>query len=90
MLSEHALASTWVEDEVEAALEKERREQREVLFPIRLDESVMHTSQSWAATLRRTRHIGDFTRWTDPQAYQQAFERLLRDLKTEGTKGRAF
>jgi hypothetical protein len=81
LLSEHALASTWVEDEVEAALEKEQRQQREVLFPVRLDESVMQTTQAWAAKLRRKRHIGDFTRWTDPQEYQQAFERLLRDLK---------
>jgi uncharacterized protein YjbI with pentapeptide repeats len=83
LLSEHAIASTWVEDEVEAALEKEQRQQREVLFPIRLDESVMQTSQAWAAKLRRARHIGDFTHWTDPQKYQQAFERLLRDLKAE-------
>jgi hypothetical protein len=80
LLSENAIASDWVEDEVEAALEKEQRQQREVLFPVRLDESVMRTSQAWAAKLRRTRHIGDFTCWTDPQAYQQSFERLLRDL----------
>ena len=80
LLSEHAIASDWVEDEVEAALEKENRQQREVLFPVRLDDSVMQASQAWAAKLRRTRHIGDFSRWTDPQAYQLAFERLLRDL----------
>ncbi len=83
LLSEHAMASIWVEDEVEAALEKEQRQQREMLFPVRLDESVMQTSQAWAAKLRRTRHIGDFTHWADPQAYQSAFERLLRDLKAE-------
>ncbi len=64
LLSEHALPSNWVANEVEAALEKEDRQQREVLFPV-----------------RRTRHIGDFTHWTDPQAYQVAFDRLLRDLK---------
>jgi len=81
LLSEYALASVWVEDEVEAAMEKEQRQQREVLFPVRLDASVMQTSQAWAAQLRRTRHIGDFTYWTDPQAYQIAFDRLLRDLK---------
>lgn len=81
LLSEYALASDWVEDEVEAALEKERRQGREVLFPVRLDECVTQTSQAWAAKLRRTRHIGDFTNWTDPQAYQSAFDRLLRDLK---------
>jgi hypothetical protein len=41
----------------------------------------MQTSQAWAATLRRTRHIGDFTTWIDPQRYQAAFDRLLHDLK---------
>lgn len=81
LLSEHALSSVWVEDEVEAAFAKERDQKREVLFPIRLDETIMHTSQAWAKKLRDTRHIGDFTRWTDPQAYERSFERLLRDLK---------
>lgn len=83
LLSEHSIASTWVESEVEAALEKEDRQQCEVLFPVHLDDAVMQTSQAWAATLRRTRHIGDFTKWTKPEAYQRALERLLRDLKTE-------
>jgi hypothetical protein len=81
LLSVNALESAWIEDEVEAALEHERREQREMLFPIRLDESVIQTSQAWAAKLRRTCNIGDFTNWIEPQAYEQAFERLLRDLK---------
>lgn len=81
LLSEHAMESSWVEDEVEAAIEKEQRQQREVLFPVRLDESVMQTTHAWAAKLRRTRHIGDFMNWTDPQAYQIALDRLLRDLK---------
>jgi hypothetical protein len=81
LLSEHAIVSEWVEIEVESALEKEARQQREVLFPIRLDDTVMQTTHAWAATLRRTRHIGDFTQWTDSKAYQRAFDRLLRDLK---------
>lgn len=83
ILSEHSLASSWVEVEVEAALEKEQRQGREVLFPVCIDESVMQTSQAWAKQLRRSRHIGDFTHWTDPQAYSQTFDRLLRDLKAE-------
>jgi DNA-binding response OmpR family regulator len=81
LFSESAIQSDWVEIEVRAALEKERRQHRDVLFPVRLDSYVMDTSQAWAALLRQSRHIGDFTNWTDPQAYQQAFERLLRDLK---------
>jgi hypothetical protein len=33
--------------------------------------------------LHRQRHIGDFTRWKEPDAYGKALERLLRDLKVE-------
>ncbi len=44
----------------------------------------MNTDQAWAASLRRTRHIGDFQNWKDHDAFQKAFERLLRDLKARG------
>jgi len=81
LLSAQSIASSWVEKEVEAAFEKEDRQSREVLFPIRLDDTIMQTTQSWAATLRRTRHIGDFTQWKEPKIYRVAFARLLRDLK---------
>jgi len=83
VLSEHALASSWVEREVAAALEKEQQQGHPVLFPIRLDETVMQTSQAWAADIRRRKHIGDFTKWKQHDGYQQVFERLLRDLKAE-------
>ena len=91
ILSEDSVNSTWVEDEVESALEKERKakergEDRTVLFPIRLDSAVMETDAAWAAAIRRTRHIGDFTAWKDHDAYQNSFERLLRDLKSGATK----
>jgi hypothetical protein len=84
ILSENSMQSDWVEDEVETAIEEEKKRGGTVLFPIRLDETVMDTDQAWAAKLRRARHIGDFSRWQDHDAYQQAFERLLRDLKAEG------
>jgi hypothetical protein len=81
ILSENSLNSAWVESEVEKAFEEERKRKQTVLFPVRLDEAVMETEESWAAEIRRTRHIGDFSRWKEHDAYQQAFERLLRDLK---------
>jgi len=84
ILSENSLHSAWVESEVEKAFEEERKRKQTVLFPVRLDEAVMETEESWAAEIRRTRHIGDFSRWKDHDAYQAAFERLLRDLKAEG------
>ena len=52
-----------------------------MLFPIRLDDEVMQTNESWAADIRRTRHIGDFTKWENHAEYRTAFDRLLRDLK---------
>jgi uncharacterized protein YjbI with pentapeptide repeats len=81
LLSESSVRSAWVEKEVETAFEKERREKRTVLFPIRLDDAVMETNEAWAADIRRTRHIGDFRDWKNHDAYKKAFERLLRDLK---------
>jgi uncharacterized protein YjbI with pentapeptide repeats len=83
ILSEHSIASDWVEHEVESALEEERQRGRTILFPIRLDDAVMESNKAWAALIRRTRHIGDFTRWKDHDSYQKAFDRLLRDLKAE-------
>ena len=52
-----------------------------VLFPVRIDETVMKTSEPWAVKLRDQRHIGDFRGWKDHDAYKQAFDRVLRDLK---------
>lgn len=49
LLSEHSIESLWVENEVEVALEKEDRQRREVLFPIRLDGTMMQTTQAWVA-----------------------------------------
>jgi hypothetical protein len=83
VLSEHSIDSDWVEKEVETAFEEERKRKTTILFPIRLDSAVMETDQAWAADICRTRHIGDFTNWKDHDAYQKAFDRLLRDLKAE-------
>jgi hypothetical protein len=83
LLSENSIKSRWVEDEVETALEKERQQNRIVLFPIRLDDTVLKTDQAWAAKIRRTRHIGEFRDWKNHDSYEQGLERLLRDLKAE-------
>jgi hypothetical protein len=83
VLSDHSVRSRWVQKEVETAFEKEGKENRIVLFPIRIDEAVMQSAVGWAADIRRQRHIGDFRQWKDHEAYQQAFTRLLRDLKAD-------
>ena len=83
VLSEGAIASDWVEGEVTRALEEECERKRPLLFPIRIDDTVLETEEAWARMLRGQRNIGDFTRWKDHDAYQKALERLLRDLKVE-------
>jgi len=88
VLSEASVKSPWVEREVLAAREREDREKRTVLFPIRIDDAVMNTPQPWAADIRRARHIGDFSKWQNHDCYKKAFDRLLRDLKsTERLEG---
>ena len=64
-------------------LAEEKERPGRVLFPIRVDDAVMDTTEQWAHDIKRTRHIGDFSRWKDHDAYQKAFDRLLRDLRIE-------
>jgi len=81
VLSANSLDSSWVRSEVEGAFDRENRESKLVLFPLRIDDAVVDTSQSWAADIRRQRHIGDFSGWRDREGYRRAFDRLLRDLR---------
>jgi hypothetical protein len=91
VLSAASVQSRWVEREVSAAREHEDRENRRILFPIRIDDAVMDAPQPWAGEIRRTRHISDFRRWKDHDSYQKGLERLLRDLRADAqtpTQGR--
>jgi uncharacterized protein YjbI with pentapeptide repeats len=86
VLSENSVSSQWVEKEVETAIEREGEQHKTMLFPVRLDDAVTEMKVGWPADVRRTRHIGDFTRWKNHDSYQKAFDRLLRDLKAEDKK----
>jgi hypothetical protein len=86
VLSENSVKSSWVEREVQAALEKEQRQGSIVLFPVRLDDAVMDCQRAWAADIRRTRHIGDFRKWKDHDSFQKSLDRLLRDLRSQDSK----
>ena len=88
VLSENSVKSPWVEAEVEAAFEKERKQKRTMLFPIRLDDAVMDANEAWAAEIRRTRHIGDFRKWKNHDKFLSGLGRLLRDLKSKGLQSK--
>ncbi|MCA1566941.1 MAG: toll/interleukin-1 receptor domain-containing protein [Acidobacteria bacterium] len=83
VLSENSVSSQWVEKEVETALEREREQNKTMLFPVRLDDAVNELKVGWPADVRRNRHIGDFVCWKDHDSYQKAFDRLIRDLQAD-------
>jgi len=89
VLSKNSIDSDWVENEIETALERERRGRREVLFPLRLDDSIFAANAAWAAHVRLTRHIADFTNWKVPQFYDKALSRLAKDLALASTVERS-
>jgi uncharacterized protein YjbI with pentapeptide repeats len=86
ILSRRSVASQWVEQEVETAMARERRQRTTILFPVRIDNAVMSIETGWPALIRNTRHIGDFRHWKTHDVYQKAFDRLLRDLKAAETR----
>jgi len=82
ILSKHSIISTWVAYEVERALSKEPKGVQDVLYPLRLDKTVLTCDAEWAQDIKQTRHIGNFEQWkTNHDAYQESFKRLLRALK---------
>ena len=80
ILSAGSIDNDGVAKEVENALKEEDRRGETVLWPVLLDEAVIQTDRAWAADIRRTRRIGDFSRWQDDEAYRQSLARLLQDL----------
>ncbi|GCE09479.1 toll/interleukin-1 receptor domain-containing protein [Dictyobacter aurantiacus] len=72
----------WVFQEVIDALATEKEQERHILIPIRLDETIWQLNEDWAEELRQTREIDDFTHWSNEEIYQQALNRLLCRFKT--------
>jgi hypothetical protein len=81
ILSRNAVESDWVEHEVTKALAEERTRKVPVLFPVRLDNAVMETTEAWAARLRDSRHIDDFRKWKNQAAYEESLGQVLHNLK---------
>lgn len=94
VLSEQSLASKWVRYEVQKAVQQERRSGRQLLLPVRLVS--FDKIRDWRAVdaesgvdfAREVREyfIADFSNWKDHASYQAAFQRLMRDLRSERTQ----
>jgi uncharacterized protein YjbI with pentapeptide repeats len=93
ILSLHSMQSEWVKTEIAKARQREVRENRRVLFPIRL--ASYDAIREWecfdadtgkdSAREIREYFIPDFSNWKNYDAYQEACRRLLRDLKPNVT-----
>jgi hypothetical protein len=85
--------SEWVKTEIAKARQREVQEKRQVLFPLRL--VLFETMRAWecfdantgkdSAREIREYFIPDFSNWKNYDTYQEAFQRLLRDLKPNST-----
>jgi hypothetical protein len=91
ILSINSMQSEWVKTEIAKARQREVQEKRQVLFPMRLVsfEAVRDwecfdadTGKNSAREIREY-FIPDFSDWKNHDAYQVAFQRLLRDLKAD-------
>jgi uncharacterized protein YjbI with pentapeptide repeats len=81
ILSEDSISNDWVENEVNAALAEENKRKKPILFPIRVDAAILDSDQAWAEYINKTRNICDFSNWKDHDAYHQALDKLLDDIK---------
>jgi len=86
--------SEWVKTEIANARKREVTQNRRMLFPIRLVDFAAirnwtcfdaDTGKDSAREIREY-FIPDFTNWKDYDSFEQAFTKLLRDLKADDTQ----
>jgi len=92
VLSPDSINSEWVKTEIAKARQREIKEKKRVLFPVRVGIS-FEELKYWeyfdadigksSAREIREYYIPDFSEWKSHDAYQPEFNKLLRDLKKE-------
>jgi len=89
ILSEHSMSSEWVKTELAKARKREVKDDKRVLFPVRL--VGFEALRDWecfdadtgkdSAREIREYFIPDFSNWKEHDSYRVAFDRLVKDLK---------
>jgi hypothetical protein len=94
VLSTASMNSNWVKTELANALDRERREGRQVLFPISLApielirkwECVDADSGIDIARELRSYHIPDFSNWTNPEEFERQATKVIQALRAADDK----
>jgi TIR domain/Pentapeptide repeats (8 copies) len=81
VISSNSISSQWVEQEVEKALERERKENRLILFPIAIDSSIFGSDIGWASFLKNTRNIAFYENWSEANNFVKISNRIVTNLK---------
>ncbi len=81
VMSENSLESDWIEEEINAAFEKEEQTGKMVLLPIILDDSVKYSDKPLIARVRRSRQVYDFSLWQDEETFKEVLGSLAGELK---------
>ncbi len=81
IISKNSAKNKWMEKEVESAFDHELRRQNILLLPISLDSAISDIRQSWAEAIRRVCDLRDFSQYRNREAYQAAFNRLLKNIR---------
>lgn len=82
IISSISYHNKWIENVFKAAFDKETNSDKGILFPILIDDIVSKMDIGWAAAIKQSRFIGDFTLWKDQDFYDTALEKLIRDLES--------
>jgi uncharacterized protein YjbI with pentapeptide repeats len=84
--SANSLQSGPVNREIERALQREDRESRHILFPIRIDEYLFDKWEHPRKADVISKVVGNFIGWEHPAIYRKALERLLKNLRDDKTE----
>ncbi len=82
--SEHSLQSHAVQREIERALQREDREGKHILFPLRLDNYLFEEWEHERKADVISKVVGDFRGWNrSAEKYNTAFQKFLKALKAQ-------
>jgi hypothetical protein len=84
VLSDNSLLSKPVLREIERSLNREDKEHKNILFPIRLDDYIFNKWEHERKADVLEKVLGDFSDWDkDAAKYGKAFDKLLKGLQAE-------